>query len=89
MTIKVTLDKCCDETVFEPYTLTLHVNSQEDHRALKYLSMCNSRVPEALHKRASESYEGGRYYKHAADIRARTKSFLLALSDMMPKRSGV
>jgi hypothetical protein len=88
MTIKVTRDQCCD-AVFEPYTLTLHVTNQEDHRALKYLSMCNSRVPQALYDRAEDSYQKGRYYPHAADIKCRTKSLLISMLDRIPKRGGM
>ena len=85
MTIKIVRDECC-APVFEPYTLTLHVNNYDDHCSLKYLSMCNSKVPEALYKRANEGFRGGKYQLRADQIRSKTKAFLMELAAQIPKR---
>lgn len=85
MTIKITRDNCC-VTAFEPYTLTLHIDDLEDHYALKYLSMCNSKVPETLYKRANEGFRSGKYHGRADEIRIRTKKFLITLGTKIPLR---
>ncbi len=86
MTIKVTSGDCC-EPKFEAYTLTLHVDNRDDHRALKYLSLCNSKVPDALYQKAKESISASRYKEHAASIRSRTKAFLTELGHNIPPRN--
>ena len=85
MTIKITCDSSCDDT-FEPYTLTLHVDNVDDHRALKYLSMGTSTIPDALSRKALVSL--GNYKDHVVSIKSRSRSFLIALAAQIPKRGG-
>ena len=85
MTIKVTRDKCCEPPEFEPYTITLEINNYDDHHALNYLAMCNSKVPDTLYQKAKES-SGAGIARRAMGIRTRTKSLLLALSSVIPRR---
>ena len=87
MTIKVTSGDCCDLPKFESYSITLHVDNIGDHVALKYLSMCNSKVPDALYQKATDSFRGGKYREQAGSIRTRTKAFLLALCAAIPSRN--
>jgi len=89
MTIKITRGNNCDPQQFEPYSLTIHIDNYEDHLAFKYLAMCNSRVPDALYKRAHEGFRGGKFQGRAEEIRCRTKTFLIDLVGKIPKRVDV
>lgn len=76
-------EECCK--AFESYTITIEVDNVEDHIALHYLSLCNSKVPQCLYDKATMS-GGSKYNSSASMIRSRTKQFLLALSSAIPLR---
>ncbi len=80
--MKVKLGECCD--TFEPYTVTIEVETIEDHIALHYLSLCNSIVPQRLYDKATAGLS--KYANSAAMIKAKSKSFLLSLAGALPKR---
>lgn len=88
MTIKVKrADSDCEPT-FEPYSICITVNNEDDHRALKYLSMNNMKVPHRLEDAANASLKIA-VRKYAVDIRERTQAFLIALGRAIPSRSEV
>ena len=86
MTIKVTRDKCCTPSAFEPYALTLEVESYQDHLAIKYLSLASTTVPQTLYKKANESVVSGKYRPHATTIKDRSNRFLIQLGYAIPIR---
>lgn len=81
--MKVKLGDCCD--TFEPYTVTIEVETTEDHIALHYLSLCNSKVPQALYDKAT-AMSASKYAGKAQLIRTKSKQFLLSLAAAIPTR---
>ncbi len=81
--MKVKLGECCD--TFESYTISIEVENVEDHIALHYLSLCNSKVPQALYDKAT-AMSASKYASKAQMIRTRSKSFLLSLAAAIPVR---
>lgn len=85
MSIKVSVgDKCCPPP-FEPYKITIEIDNYEDHCTLKYLALCNTRVPATLYDRAMLC-TSEKYRSRADKIRRTSKAFLISLSAKIPLR---
>ena len=70
---------------FEPYSITITVDTYLSHRALKYMAMCYCAIPSAIQSKARNS-TCDEYAKNSISIGGAIKEFLKALKREIPDR---